>query len=1176
MALSYPKTSGSELNEEIAKSYFLTALGDRKLELKVREREPADLDAAFTIAVRLEAYQQSCLEQQSQEMKDIKLPRVRHADGLPGRVAAIEQKLKDSETIDSRCEELRRLLDGERREKERVTRELGRLKLLDEQRRAREAEAPSATTGGVDRKTQSETPVKCFRCKGLGHCARDCRAFESAAANRSATTNQSDPGNARESQSAENHGTCGQVSGAETGSAARKVYLRLKIWGRTMNCLLDTGSDVTLIPAKLMGKRLVQPSSQKLLAANGTTIDVLGQVTINAKGGHHLFTIHGFVSNHVVEVILGIDFLQSQKALWCFERSEVVLNGHRYKLLSREPTKWTRRVAAAQNVSVPKWSVRLPKNLPNYVVGSVYRDESQAWMASRQIEAAREQGLCCNVCHRFFSQRHGLKYHLERYRQDPAHDAFARETLDSWRNRGRPRLESHDVDRRRGCDGESRRQSRPDGNASFRHPDARYPPVSVRTVSMVSTTSGRAVRQDHGERSANHFNSRNGCLRGWSRPRFLSNRQQTRHRGIFQDKFPRRVKSNEGEVASAPARTLYVGALRLARKIMRCTALDPSSTLLTTKQAWPGLSLGQARVAAAAVFAGIQVTLQAVYSSTESGSLSREEATAWLQMADRVRSGLRITTWIENSSRKTTPKDDISSDLLEFTDVSIEFPPEAVVIPVPTETTVTAEVVVTSNEHQVDISTATSAAAIRGDDASTDDTRSALIVMDVAEDNTPCQLHAISSKHVKRDEMATVCDEEPTVRNPTDEENTSVTTESSTMSIASEQSLIRRRLDQCCRAGTPPFWKPMNAMSPAIEHNYGLCLHVEVPKLALDSSTEPDLTLEERIQQVRSDPSLDLYWVIQETTGEEELAASDTLNHRPVLAVCSEESHSEPQKSLEVFTEPIQAQVSHKEDSTEGLTRTIEIASATSIKESLGKQHEPLKRSKTVHSKKAVAICKDNDSAFGRALASGDAISTGRSDQRNKNCKKPSGSQQGSRETPIVPFSSSKHQKHSTSARSTNTTSVTAGKKRSPHHTVKTSRKDAKLPKLSSETKTQSTRRETGPVQTCPSNDLSRGQTSSIPTCPSVTAKIPAGFQPFGMTAPPTSMSMVDNPFAAAYMFGAMAASMSMFANPCWPVRNETAAGTEAISESTESVSVPPRTAWPNFPGYPFMRWPQP
>jgi hypothetical protein len=365
MALSYPKTSGSELNEEIAKSYFLTALGDRKLELKVREREPADLDAAFTIAVRLEAYQQSCLEQQSKETKDIKLLRVRNTDGLPGRVAAIEQKLKDSETIDSRCEELRRLLDGERREKERVTRELGRLKLLDEQRRAREVVAPSATTGGVDRKTRSETPVKCFRCKGLGHFARDCRAFESAAANRSAATNQSDPDNARESQSAENHGTCGQVSGAETGSAAREVYLRLKIWGRTMNCLLDTGSEVTLIPAKLIGKRPVQPSSQKLLAANGTTIDVLGQVTIDAKGGHHLFTIHGFVSNHVVEVILGIDFLQSQKALWCFERSEVVLNGHRYKLLSREPTKWTRRVVAAHDVSVPKRSECL---IPSYVI----------------------------------------------------------------------------------------------------------------------------------------------------------------------------------------------------------------------------------------------------------------------------------------------------------------------------------------------------------------------------------------------------------------------------------------------------------------------------------------------------------------------------------------------------------------------------------------------------------------------------------------------------------------------------------------------------------------------------------------------------------------------------------------------------------------------------------------
>jgi hypothetical protein len=95
----------------------------------------------------------------------------------------------------------------------------------------------------------------------------------------------------------------------------REAFLRLKILGRRTDCLLDTGSEVMLMPAKIVGTMPVEPSSQKLLAANGTTINVIGQLSLEAEGGRHKFTITGYVSDQVVEVILGIDFLRSQKAV---------------------------------------------------------------------------------------------------------------------------------------------------------------------------------------------------------------------------------------------------------------------------------------------------------------------------------------------------------------------------------------------------------------------------------------------------------------------------------------------------------------------------------------------------------------------------------------------------------------------------------------------------------------------------------------------------------------------------------------------------------------------------------------------------------------------------------------------------------------------------------------------
>ena len=53
MAWAYPKDD-SPLNSRIARDYLLTALGDPELEIKVREREPLDLQAAYRTAIRLE------------------------------------------------------------------------------------------------------------------------------------------------------------------------------------------------------------------------------------------------------------------------------------------------------------------------------------------------------------------------------------------------------------------------------------------------------------------------------------------------------------------------------------------------------------------------------------------------------------------------------------------------------------------------------------------------------------------------------------------------------------------------------------------------------------------------------------------------------------------------------------------------------------------------------------------------------------------------------------------------------------------------------------------------------------------------------------------------------------------------------------------------------------------
>jgi len=59
MTTAYAGEATSKMGEQAATDYFLTALDDRELELKIRERQPKDPETAFRHAVRLEALEKA-------------------------------------------------------------------------------------------------------------------------------------------------------------------------------------------------------------------------------------------------------------------------------------------------------------------------------------------------------------------------------------------------------------------------------------------------------------------------------------------------------------------------------------------------------------------------------------------------------------------------------------------------------------------------------------------------------------------------------------------------------------------------------------------------------------------------------------------------------------------------------------------------------------------------------------------------------------------------------------------------------------------------------------------------------------------------------------------------------------------------------------------------------------
>ena len=115
------------------------------------------------------------------------------------------------------------------------------------------------------------------------------------------------------------------------------TYLRAVVGTTECDCLLDTGSEASLLPAAMVDPSVIVRTSQTLKAANGTIIPILGEASVKMKIGLFETTISGLVSEHISEVMLGIDWLTSNGVIWEFERS-------RWKILTPVCEIWRYRV----------------------------------------------------------------------------------------------------------------------------------------------------------------------------------------------------------------------------------------------------------------------------------------------------------------------------------------------------------------------------------------------------------------------------------------------------------------------------------------------------------------------------------------------------------------------------------------------------------------------------------------------------------------------------------------------------------------------------------------------------------------------------------------------------------------------------------------------------------------
>src|SRR6218665_2637361 len=92
--------------------------------------------------------------------------------------------------------------------------------------------------------------------------------------------------------------------------------IKVKIRGRNVMTLLDTGSGTNLLERKYVHPRDLRPSQQSVRAANGTKIRIVGEATVSMQIGVKTYRVPVLVTDQMSGPTLGLPWLRRYHLIW--------------------------------------------------------------------------------------------------------------------------------------------------------------------------------------------------------------------------------------------------------------------------------------------------------------------------------------------------------------------------------------------------------------------------------------------------------------------------------------------------------------------------------------------------------------------------------------------------------------------------------------------------------------------------------------------------------------------------------------------------------------------------------------------------------------------------------------------------------------------------------------------
>lgn len=372
VAMGYQsEPASSTVLDSVAKDCFIDALSS-DLALRVREKEPATLEDALHVALRLEAIYNTSTPVQTDDDNRGRNKMAR------GTTAPDDRRDSDAEVVLYKLSEMQARFDNKMKELN------TRMSQMEAAHRVgatssdghvaagsfpssrtwtaaarqpsqpvqAESTRPTSTSSNTDKPPPRWGNSGCFRCGDRSHRVRDCPFPPNRPSNSTAGDNSLP---SPTSSDAAGKSDAAKSRGVSHPAGDGYVYLAVSVYGRSFLALVDSGCELNLAPPSVLRDERLSPVTQCVFAANGTPIEISGRAEIPIKIGDRVLPTDVLISPDVAEIMLSYQWLHNKRCVWDFSKHVLHVEGHPVSLCDKKQSSAAvcRRVYVQDDVVIP-------------------------------------------------------------------------------------------------------------------------------------------------------------------------------------------------------------------------------------------------------------------------------------------------------------------------------------------------------------------------------------------------------------------------------------------------------------------------------------------------------------------------------------------------------------------------------------------------------------------------------------------------------------------------------------------------------------------------------------------------------------------------------------------------------------------------------------------------------